>query len=171
MDYWPNIDAVNWFVGEIFPALLKQHPTLRFYIVGRNPAAEVSALSSAQVIVTGTLADVRPHLQHAAVVVAPLRVARGIQNKILEAMAMGRPVVAAQSCVDVLATSGEKVIIAAESAAQFVAQIQGLLAAPAQAEAIGQAGQDCVRRNYSWDAHLARLDHYLGSPQGSEPSL
>ncbi|MBN8507411.1 MAG: TIGR03087 family PEP-CTERM/XrtA system glycosyltransferase, partial [Burkholderiales bacterium] len=95
MDYWPNVDAVVWFAREVLPRLAERWPALRFHIVGRNPAPSVRALASPAVNVTGTVADVRPWLQHAAVVVAPLRLARGIQNKILEAMAMARPVVAA----------------------------------------------------------------------------
>ena len=89
MDYWPNVDAVSWFVAEVMPQLRARWPTLRFHIVGRNPTPAVNALAGPAVAVTGTVPDVRPYLQHARVVVAPLRVARGIQNKILEAMAIG----------------------------------------------------------------------------------
>ena len=92
MDYWPNVDGVAWFVADMLPLLLLQWPQLRFYIVGRSPTPQVLALASERVVVTGTVPDVRPYLQHACAVVAPLRVARGIQNKILEAMAMARPV-------------------------------------------------------------------------------
>lgn len=161
MDYWPNIDAVSWFANAIFPGLLKARPTLRFYIVGRSPSAAVLALASESVVVTGTVPDVRPYLQHAAVVVAPLRVARGIQNKILEAMAMGRPVVASQSCAEAIdGRIGEDLVPAADSA-QFVSEIEALLKSPARALAVGQAGRKRVLANYSWDAHLAGIDRYL----------
>ncbi len=117
MDYWPNIDAVSWFANDIFPTLLKAWPQLRFYIVGRSPSAAVLALASESIVVTGTVPDVRPYLQHASVVVAPLRVARGIQNKILEAMAMGRPVVASQSCAQAIdGQIGEDLVPAADGA-------------------------------------------------------
>jgi hypothetical protein len=89
MDYWPNIDAVSWFAADILPRLRQNWPQLRFYIVGRSPTAAVQALAGEHVVVSGTVPDVRPYLQHAAVVVAPLRLARGVQNKVLEAMAMG----------------------------------------------------------------------------------
>jgi sugar transferase (PEP-CTERM/EpsH1 system associated) len=170
MDYWPNIDAVSWFANDIFPALLKARPKLRFYIVGRSPSAAVLALASESVVVTGTVPDVRPYLQHAAVVVAPLRVARGIQNKILEAMAMGRPVVASQSCVEAIDGRGGEDLVAAADAAQFVSEIEALLKSPARALAVGQAGRKRVLANYSWDAHLAGIDHYLGvkSPEKKE---
>ena len=98
MDYWPNIDAVTWFVQEVLPLLQSRHSQARFYIVGRSPALAVRQLARSTVIVTGTVADVRPYLRHAAVVVAPLRIARGIQNKVLEAMAMACAVVVSRSC-------------------------------------------------------------------------
>lgn len=164
MDYWPNIDAVTWFVQDILPVLRQTWPQLRFYIVGRSPSPAVLALASNAVVVTGTVPDVRPYLQHAAVVVAPLRVARGIQNKILEAMAMARPVVASQACVEVIdSRPGEELVSAAE-AADFVREIDALLRSPARAAAVGQSGRQRVVQSYSWDAHMASLDRYLGDP-------
>ena len=164
MDYWPNIDAVTWFVQHILPVLRQAWPQLRFYIVGRSPSPAVLALASSAVVVTGTVPDVRPFLQHAAVVVAPLRVARGIQNKILEAMAMARPVVASQSCVEAIdARPGEELVSAAD-AADFVREIDALLKAPDRAAAMGQSGRQRVLQSYSWDAHLGSLDQYLGDP-------
>lgn len=164
MDYWPNIDAVTWFALDILPVLRQTWPQLRFYIVGRSPSPAVLALASNAVVVTGTVPDVRPYLQHAAVVVAPLRVARGIQNKILEAMAMARPVVASQACVEAIdSRPGEELVSAAE-AADFVREIDALLRSPARAAAVGQSGRQRVVQSYSWDAHLAGLDRYLGDP-------
>ena len=161
MDYWPNIDAVTWFVHDILPALRQAWPQLRFYIVGRSPPPSVLALASDMVVVTGTVPDVRPYLQHAAVVVAPLRVARGIQNKILEAMAMARPVVASRSCVDAIdALNGEELISASEDH-DFVREIHALLKTPARAAAIGQSGRQRVVKSYSWAAHLGGIDRYL----------
>ena len=144
-----------------FLTLLKARPKLRFYIVGRSPSAAVLALASDSVVVTGTVPDVRPYLQHAAVVVAPLRVARGIQNKILEAMAMGRPVVASTSCAQAIDGQIGEDLVPATDVAQFVAEIEALLKSPARALAVGQAGRKRVLANYSWDAHLAGIDRYL----------
>jgi sugar transferase (PEP-CTERM/EpsH1 system associated) len=161
MDYWPNIDAVTWFVSDILPQLRQAWPQLCFYIVGRSPPPAVLALAGPAVVVTGTVPDVRPYLQHAALVVAPLRVARGIQNKILEAMAMARPVVAATSCVEAIdARSGEE-LVAASDVSDFVREINALLQDPARAAAVGQAGRHRVVSNYSWAAHLGRIDRYL----------
>jgi len=161
MDYWPNVDAVCWFVGEVLPLLLKTRPGLRFHIVGRAPTAAVRALAGEHVVVSGTVPDVRPYLQHAAVVVAPLRLARGIQNKILEAMAMARPVVAAAGCVAALDARTGTEIVAAEEAPDYAAAIERLLADPAAADALGQAGRARVLRSYTWAAHMAVFDRHL----------
>jgi sugar transferase (PEP-CTERM/EpsH1 system associated) len=161
MDYWPNIDAASWFVQDILPRLAEQVSGLRFYIVGRSPSAAVQALASPQVVVTGTVPDVRPYLQHAAVVVAPLRLARGIQNKILEAMAMARPVVASQSCVEAIDAQAGTELVAAQDAADFVQCVAELLQSPSRARAIGEAGRARVVHHYSWAAHLAGIDRHL----------
>ncbi|MDP3085152.1 MAG: TIGR03087 family PEP-CTERM/XrtA system glycosyltransferase, partial [Rubrivivax sp.] len=137
MDYWPNVDAVSWFAQAMLPALRARWPALRLHIVGRSPSAAVQALASDAVSVTGTVPDVRPYLQHAAVVVAPLRLARGIQNKILEAMAMGRPVVAASECVEALDAQAGADLLAAGGAQAFIDQVDALLSDPARAQALG----------------------------------
>jgi polysaccharide biosynthesis protein PslH len=168
MDYWPNVDAVSWFCSDILPLLQKNWPQLRFYVVGRNPDATVQALSSHCVVVTGTVPDVRPYLQHADVVVAPLRLARGIQNKILEAMAMGRPVVAARACVAALQAQADVEIVAAESAHEYAAAIEALLSDPEQAQRVGSAARHCVLQRYSWSAHLAGIDKYLNPPLAAQ---
>lgn len=161
MDYWPNIDATTWFVSEILPALRKMWPQVRFYIVGRNPSSAVLALASDSVVVTGTVPDIRPYLQHATVVVAPLRVARGIQNKLLEAMAMARPVVATSSCVDAIDVHNGAEILSARDAHDFVDKIDALLKAPAWAALVGRSGRQRVVNSYSWPAHLSGIDRYL----------
>jgi polysaccharide biosynthesis protein PslH len=161
MDYWPNADAVTWFVQEMLPALRRRHPRLRLSIVGRSPTPAVQALAGDAVRVTGTVADVRPWLQHAAVVVAPLRLARGIQNKVLEAMAMARPVVTAQACAEAIDAAPGRHLEAAAGAAQFVEAVAGLLAEPPRAEAMGRAARMCVEQRYGWAARLAPIDHFL----------
>lgn len=161
MDYWPNIDAVTWFASDILPLLLTQRPGLRFYIVGRSPPASVLSLASSSIVVTGTVPDVRPYLQYATLVVAPLRVARGIQNKILEAMAMARPVVASRSCVEAIAAQDGAELLSAAEASEFVDKIDALLRSPERAAAVGLAGRQRVVEHYSWSAHLSGIDRYL----------
>ena len=165
MDYWPNVDAVTWFVSDILPPLRERFSTICFYIVGRSPTAAVLALASGDVVVTGTVDDVRPYLQHATVVVAPLRLARGIQNKILEAMAMARPVVASLSCVEAIHAEPEVELVSADSAEDFVKQISLILRSEQSADRIGIAGRSRVVRDYSWAAHLSKIDYYLDPRQ------
>ena len=165
MDYLPNIDAVRWFVSEMMQALLEKRPQLRFYIVGRSPTPEVLALAGENVIVTGTVPDVRPYLQHAAVVVAPLRIARGIQNKILEAMAMARPVIASTECAAAVDAEFGTELKTATTPTDFVTEIDALLRDPECCLNIGRAARRRVIAQYSWEAHLAKIDHYLPAAQ------
>ncbi len=169
MDYWPNVDAAKWFVDDIFPDILASNPQCRFYVVGRNPTPEVVALASKNVVITGTVADVRPYLQHAAVVVAPLRVARGIQNKILEAMAMERPVIAQTECAAAVDAEIGTELISAGSTDDFVMRIQEQLKDTTLGNNIGKAARARVIARYSWDAHMSGIDRYLGPPVSSEP--
>ena len=163
MDYWPNIDAVTWFAQEMLPRLLEKRPAVRFYIVGRTPTDAVQALGGKHIAVTGTVADVRPYLQHAAAVVAPLRLARGVQNKILEAMAMGVPVVSSQECSTAIDALPGRDFLTAGSAAEFVSQVEWVLAEPERAAGVGTAARQRVLERYSWDAHLSVIDRYLES--------
>lgn len=161
MDYWPNIDAVKWFTAEVLPKLLQSRPQARFYIVGRNPGAEIQALSSERIVVTGTVPDVRPYLQHATLVVAPLRIARGIQNKVLEAMSMSRPVIASTECAAAVdAVFGEE-LLAASTPEDYVVAINQLLDSPETAAAVGEAARWRVIGGYSWDAHMSKIDRYI----------
>ena len=98
MSYYPNVEAADWFARNIFRALRLRFPDLELFIVGRDPAPPVRALAQmAGVHVTGTVSDVRPYIKACAAVIAPMRIARGIQNKVLEALAMGKPVLASSS--------------------------------------------------------------------------
>ena len=161
MDYLPNVDAVAWFKHEVLPDVLKRWPDARFYIVGRSPTAAVLALASDQVVVTGTVPDVRPYLQHAAAVVAPLRIARGIQNKILEAMSMAKPVIASVECAAAVDAAKGTELLTADNLAAYIAELARVLDAPAAAAAIGRAARQRVVERYSWEAHLEAIDRYL----------
>lgn len=173
MDYWPNIDAVTWFAADILPAIRARVPGVRFWVVGMNPAPAVQALESdaegAVVRVTGTVPDVRPYLAHADVVVAPLRIARGIQNKVLEAMAMGRPVVlSAAPAVGLAAQDGRDCAIAAD-AASFADKVVELLGQPDRGGDMGRSGREAVLRGYSWSAHLAQFERLFALRRADDP--
>ncbi len=160
MDYWPNIDAVKWFAAEVLPQLLQAHPALRFYIVGARPAPEVLALGQqAGIAVTGTVPDVRPYLAHATVAVAPLRIARGVQNKVLEAMAMAKAVVVSPEALEGIEAEPGRELVLAKDAPAFVAAVSALCRAADSA--IGGAARARVEQQYSWPSNLARIDARL----------
>lgn len=159
MDYRPNIEAVETFARDALPAIRRAHPAARFFIVGRNPASAVRALCDCPgVTVTGAVPDMRPWLAHADIVVAPLRIARGIQNKVLEAMAMARPVVASvAAAMGVDAVAGRDLIVD-DDAARSIVQ---LLNDPASRAAIGEAARARMQVRYGWEAALAPLGPWV----------
>jgi polysaccharide biosynthesis protein PslH len=161
MDYWPNVDAVTWFAREVFPSVLRQVPGARFVIVGMNPASSVRALESPSIIVTGTVADVRPWVAHASLVVAPLRLARGIQNKVLEAMAMARHVVISSEAAAGFAGVSQQGLRVAASAGAFLAACLELLADPVEAGRIGAVGRANVVQHFGWSPRLQRFHELL----------
>ena len=166
MDYRPNVEAVESFARQSLPAIRTVHPDARFAIVGRNPAKAVQALAQLPgVIVTGGVPDVRGWLAAADVVVAPLRIARGIQNKVLEAMAMARPVVASPQAAEGIDASDEVHFLVAANPAEEAAKIVALLADPARAQQLGVAARKRTEERYRWSATLAALpDLLLGTP-------
>jgi sugar transferase (PEP-CTERM/EpsH1 system associated) len=160
MDYWPNIDAVQWFAAEVFPQLRARFADVRFYIVGARPAAAVQALAQLPgVVVTGTVPDVRPYIAHAQAAVAPLRIARGIQNKVLEAMAMATPVVVSPQALEGIEAIPGTDLLLAEDAAGFVATVAALLTVADTA--IGHVARAKVEQLYSWPSNLARIEARL----------
>lgn len=158
MDYRPNIDGARWFAREILPKVRARRPAAAVRIVGAAPAAAVRALGALPgVEVTGAVADVRPHLAAAAVVVAPLRIARGIQNKVLEGMAAGRPVVATPAALDGIdAEVGRDVLVGADSEA-FATAVVDVLSGRAAAD-LGARGRAFVERRHDWKAQFRLLD-------------
>ena len=162
MDYWPNVDAVSWFAREVMPEIRKRDAGVRFYIVGMNPGPVVTALArDPAVVVTGRVADVRPYLQHARVIAAPLRIARGIQNKVLEAMAMAKPVVVTPAMAAGMSARPGVEIEVASDAAEFAAKVV-LLIDPERARRMGADARARVLRDYNWSASYAQLDEVLG---------
>ena len=158
MDYAPNVDAACFFAREVLPRLRARLPDLRFRIVGRNPTRAVRALAAERgVEVTGSVADVRPYLAAAAAAVAPLRVARGIQNKVLEAMAMGVPVVATSAALAGLAADPADGARRADDADAFVREVHALVTDPAWRRRCAAAARAHVERHHRWQDHGARL--------------
>lgn len=165
MDYRPNVDAVRWFAADILPLIRGDHPQARFAIVGRAPTDEVRALEKLPgVTVTGEVPDVRPWLAAADAVVAPLLLARGVQNKLLEAMAMARPVVASAAAAEGIDAAAGEHLRVADDARGMADAVCALFDDPAAASAMGAAARGRMIARYGWDARLAPLGEYLGLP-------
>ena len=163
MDYWPNVDAVLWFAAAVLPELRQRYPTLRFCIVGRNPTAAVRALSSDAVQVTGEVPDVRPYLQHAAAVVVPVRLVHGIPNKLLEALAMERPVVASAGCVASVGAEAGRDVYAATTALDYVGHLDTVLSQPVASQLAASEGRRFVLAHHAWPSRLAVLDAQINA--------
>jgi glycosyltransferase involved in cell wall biosynthesis len=161
MDYPPNVDAVVWFATKILPLIRRIVPTAQFYIVGNGPSPEVQRLAQIDgVFVTGRVPDVRPYVAHATAGVAPMRIARGIQNKVLEAMSLGKPVVLTSGALEGIEAEPGKDVILADSAETFAAACCRL-ATTSDGAAIGAAARIRILRDYDWSARLQRFDDLL----------
>lgn len=158
MDYWPNIQAVIWFAREVLP-LVRQHAAkAEFWIVGRDPSKSVRRLSKLQgVRITGTVEDVRPYIANATVVVAPLQTGCGVQNKVLEAMAMAKIVVASPLACEGIKVSARKDIIVAATPSDFTAAIMSVLAKEIAGN--GKMARRTIERDYQWNFEV--LDKLL----------
>lgn len=166
MDYRPNVEAMLWFTRAVMPLLRSQPQSPHLWIVGANPTASVRALAGSDVSVTGRVPDVRPHLRHARVVVAPLHIARGIQNKVIEAMAMGRPIVITPQVAESLPADATEVALIARSPEEFAGAIIRVLQGD-HADLGAQARQFALK-HLRWAHVLADLDQLL---EPNKPAL
>jgi glycosyltransferase involved in cell wall biosynthesis len=154
---------VTWFANEILPLIRHSMPTAQFHIVGANPAPAVQALAKIKdVHVTGRVPDVRPYLANATAAVAPMRIARGIQNKVLEAMAMARPVIVTSDALEGIAARPDIELLLADTAEAFAATAHLLAANVMQGQRIGEAARQRVVTDYSWEGRLGAFDRLLG---------
>lgn len=162
MDYRPNVEAVSFFATKVMPRLAALSPAPYFHIVGANPSPAVRVLAELpRVHVTGSVPDMRPYLAHAAVAVAPLRIARGIQNKVLEAMAMACPVVASPEAHEgIRAVAGRDLLVADGADAMAAAVTQVLVGG---VPGLGTAARAAVLARHDWKATLARLDDIMAA--------
>lgn len=158
MDYAPNVAAVTQFARETLPRIREGAAGATFAIVGRNPAPAVQALAGEEgVAVIGAVPDMRPWLAAADVVVAPLQIARGVQNKVLEAMAMGRPVVASDGAFEGIDAVPGNDLLVAEGSTATAASVLSLLRDPELAQMVGRAARARMCASYAWDRQLAGL--------------
>jgi glycosyltransferase involved in cell wall biosynthesis len=162
MDYYANVDGVVWFTKEILPLIKKEIPAIQFYIVGSNPTKEVLSLSSNNgVTVTGYVPDTREYLNRATVVVVPLRIARGIQNKILEAIAMGIPVVATPQAFEGIEAQPGRDLILGENAEKIAESVIKLIKEVSLRKSLSGSGRAVIEKNYCWTKNLEKLNNIL----------
>jgi polysaccharide biosynthesis protein PslH len=166
MDYKPNVAAALRAIERIMPAIRSVHPAAQFHAVGRAPAAELVARDGTNgARVWGEVADVRPFLAAADVAMAPLAIARGVQNKVLEAMAMARPVLVSAAAATGLPGHDGQHFTVANSDQEFAVRALDLLARPLEAQAMGRAARRLVVETASWPAVLADLPHIVAVPE------
>jgi sugar transferase (PEP-CTERM/EpsH1 system associated) len=169
MDDPGNIDAMTWFARDIMPPLLARAPAAHLTIVGAKPAREVLALVGPRVTVTGRVDDVRPYIAHAAVVVAPSRFGRGIQNKVLEAMAMARPVVASPQAYEGIRAAPGRDLLVADGGREMAQAVVDVL--DARHVGLAEAARRAMERNHSWQSSLAKLDELLDQDFSATPAF
>ena len=171
MDYWANQEAVIWFAESIFPKLKENAADACFYIVGSKPSEEIKRLSKQDgVYVIGGVNDIRPYIRFANLVTAPLKIARGIQNKVLEAMAMAKPVVATHAAMDGIDTgivfsldqnSNDDFISYTSDSEDELVQICKKILIEGDYNNLGLKGRELVINHFSWDSHLAEITRHL----------
>jgi len=158
MSYHANITAALHLVNDVMPQVWLEQPDTKVCIVGKDPSAEVRALEKPDVVVTGTVADLRPFLQHATVAAAPILYGAGIQNKVLEAMACGAPVIASPQASSALQAQSGHDLLVAHNAETFAQTILQLLEDKLHQAALGRAGRAYVENYHSWDAVTAQME-------------
>jgi polysaccharide biosynthesis protein PslH len=159
MDYYPNQECMSRFCEQVWPLLKAQRPTMKLLIVGADPSAEMRKLGELPgVTVTGSVPDVRPYIRSSALMVAPLAIARGTQNKILEAMAMGVPVVTSSVAAGGVDATAETHLLVADNAAQITRAILRIAENADERQRLAVAGRQRVLSHHAWPRSMQRLD-------------
>lgn len=159
MDFRPNIDAMMWCATEILPRVRAEIPNARLVIVGQKPAPKIRALAQLPgVVVTGWVADIRPHIANAALYVVPLRMGSGTRLKVLEAMALGQAIVSTTRGVEGIAITPDREVVLADTAEEFARAIIALLRDPARRRALGRAARARAEAQYDWRALVPAFD-------------
>lgn len=160
INYYPNTEGLLFFLDEVFPLVKQQHPKVRLLIVGQLPPPAITERASEDVIVTGLVDDVRPYLERAAVVIAPLKIGGGTRLKIVEAMSMGKPIVATHIGAEGLDVSDGEDILLGDTAEEFAAQVVHILGDAALAQRLGVAARNRAISKYSWHDAVNRLERF-----------
>jgi sugar transferase (PEP-CTERM/EpsH1 system associated) len=168
MDYFANVETVLYFYREIFPHIKKEIPCAKFYVVGSNPVRELIDLAKEDhdIIITGYVENIQPYVQQSSVFVAPMRIARGVQNKILEAMAMGVPVVTnSLGFSGVSATAGTEILVE-DNPVNFARQVVNLMKDTEWRKRVSQCARKAVEDRYTWSANLSGFNSALSEVVG-----
>lgn len=162
MDYWANVDAVKWFSESVFPVIKENMKDVSFYIVGSKPTSEVYALEKISgVKVTGSVTDIRPYVYFSDLVVTPLRIARGIQNKVLEAMSLSRPVLATSAAAEGINLIPDKHLFIADTEKEYQKRSLEILGDNNQYQDVAVQARNLVINEYSWETKLKNIDMFL----------
>jgi sugar transferase (PEP-CTERM/EpsH1 system associated) len=164
MDYKPNVDAVVWFAEKCWGDIIKQHPRAKFIIAGMNPNKDVMKLVELTgVEVTGFVDDILPYYHQADIFVAPFRLARGVQNKVLQAFSCALPVISTPMGAEGIRCQADRDILLASNPEQFIQQANKLIAQPEIAQSIGESAEKLITKYYSWQSQLQPLVNLLNS--------
>ena len=159
MSYHANVAMVTHFVEEIFPQIKTICPEVKLWIVGKDPPGKIMSMGQDPSIeVTGMVPDIRPYLQRAALAVAPLTYGAGIQNKVLEAMACGTPVVSTNQAIAALDVLPDRDILIADNSSDFANQVSYLLSDQSLRQNVGLAGRTYIEKNHEWGSIATRLE-------------
>ncbi len=170
MDYYPNQECMARFCRETWPLLRSRRPAMKLLIVGADPSPEMKALGGLPgVTVTGSVPDVRPYVRGSAVMVAPLAIARGTQNKILESMAMGVPVVTSRVAAGGVDASAPEHLLVADTPEEIAAAVLRIVESPAERARLAAAGRERMLANHSWTGSMRRLDGIIERCMASAP--
>jgi glycosyltransferase involved in cell wall biosynthesis len=151
LNYFPNEDGVLWLLREVWPLVERSSPAARLKIVGQHPTSGILALRGPRIEIAGKVDDLRPHLASASVCIAPLRIGGGTRFKIVEAMAMSKPVVSTSLGAEGLDVEPGRHLLIGDDAASFAAAVSRVLADPELGAGLGRNGRALVEARYSWD--------------------
>jgi glycosyltransferase involved in cell wall biosynthesis len=158
MSYHANVSMVMYLLTEIMPRLWAKRPSVRLVVVGKDPPASIRKLAdSSRVVVTGTVDDIRPYLWKATGAVVPLVYGAGVQNKILEAMSTGTPVITNSKVLASLSVTPRKELLVADSADEFAHSALQLIEDAALQKSVGGAGLAYVQRHHSWKESARKM--------------
>jgi len=163
MGYPPNVDAAEYLIHAIFPMVKKEIPGVRLLIAGATPHPRLKALQTEEITVSGWVPDIRESYSASRIFIAPMQIGTGLQNKLLEAMAMKLPCITSPLANSALKAAENKEILIAESVEEYTGHILNLLRNPSLSQAIAEAGHEFVKNSYSWERTTALLNDLIQS--------